>query len=52
MKNASQEKAFPEIEKHSGYTVFYNAEILNSAARLARIDRPNVLTEEIIRQGC
>ena len=47
--SASLEKAFAEIEKRSGYTVFYNVDVLK-AAGLVTLDIKDASIEDVMRQ--
>ncbi len=48
LKSAPLEKVFAEIEKRSGYTVFYNAEVLKYSG-LVTIDMKDVTVDDILR---
>jgi TonB-linked SusC/RagA family outer membrane protein len=49
IRSATLEKAFAEIEKRSGYTVFYNVEVLK-AAGLVTLDIKDASIEDVMRQ--
>jgi TonB-linked SusC/RagA family outer membrane protein len=48
IRSATLEKAFAEIEKRSGYTVFYNVEVLK-AAGLVTLDIKDASIEDVMR---
>jgi TonB-dependent starch-binding outer membrane protein SusC len=49
IRSATLEKAFAEIEKRSGYTVFYNVEVLKMAG-LVTLDVKDASIEVVMRQ--
>jgi TonB-linked SusC/RagA family outer membrane protein len=49
LKHATLDKTFAEIEKRSGHTVFYNTEVLKSAA-LVTLDLKDATIDEVMRQ--
>ena len=51
MRGATLEKVFSEIEKRSGYTVFYNTEVLKAAgASLVSLDVKDATIEDVMHQ--
>lgn len=49
LKSASLEKVFAEIEKRSGYTVFYNTDVLKTTS-LVTVDMKDATIEDVLRQ--
>jgi len=49
MKSAPLEKVFTEIEKQSGYTVFYNVEVLKTAGAIT-LDMKDATIEDVMHQ--
>jgi TonB-dependent starch-binding outer membrane protein SusC len=49
LKSAALDKVFAEIEKRSGYTIFYNTEVLKSAG-LVTIEIKDASVEDVLRQ--
>ncbi len=51
MRGATLEKVFSEIEKRSGYTVFYNTEVLKAAgSSLVSLDVRDATIEDVMHQ--
>lgn len=51
MRGATLEKVFTEIEKRSGYTVFYNTEVLKAAGtNLVNLDLKDATIEDVMHQ--
>jgi len=51
LRGATLEKVFSEIEKRSGYTVFYNTEVLKAAgSSLVSLDMKDATIEDVMHQ--